>query len=623
MEHSSEATEHSATFPEPIHGHWDLDDLVRLQSTTEGRQSDIPRWMQSLSEAEANRAFSILINTDTSVSEKKQALETDFSRGRSLLSENPINRQKIIRELLENLDTRNKLRGWLCKHGADGLKEAEGVFVKKPTLLRVNEQKHVVKPNLRRIFSEHFDRIGYPHAERTLVDIGTWDGELPRSLQPVFGHTIGIEMNEERFTELLSNPQNSRIKPIQGDIVDIIKSAALSAEVRGDAYLMSHLLYFLRNKENGEEHDMDLLQWVLRQLSPKGIGVVVLNDTRHDSPFNSRDGVRKHFGIRETNPPIDEYAAILERKGITTRIIRPSLRITGRTPDGKLALKDVIRFLIPGEARSDDRKLEQYVEILEKECDGEFLHTLSMLVLYKDPATAPEQPQEPLYPVTKDTSSLFQQSIATPVRASIASIVSTAKRDAPSPAPAPEQNIDFSTYKGRMQALTAAEMLDLLDRISRHTDGGEEDKLQKTLEELGMARTTFFRLMDNQYKLRKLAEENPSLPAISVINARSASVSSSKSPAGVPTMRRHPSRRMERRFLELPMNQRAIPRKNEPTQRVVLDDSRQEIAEGNTQIEAHDFTTEASILELLNRRSEMIKSLIALTERLRRAQDLH
>jgi hypothetical protein len=577
--------------------------------------------MRSLSEQETNRALNILTDENLSVAEKRRDLETDFSRGSSVLADAPAYRQRIIRELMENNETKTKLREWLQRHGMDGLKETEGAIVKKPGLLRVNEQKHLTKPNLRHIFSEHFDRIGYSHDQRTLVDIGTWDGEIPRSLQPIFGRTIGIEMNENKFDELVIDPRNARLIPVRGDIVDIMKNAALSAEVRGDAYLMSHLLYFLSNAESGEDYDAVLLKWVMRQLSPKGIGVIVLNDTRHDSPFNSRDGVRKHFGIRETNPSIDHYAAMLHREGITTRIIRPSLRITGHTPDGKRAMKDVIRFLIPGDARNNDRKLDEYVQTLEEECNAEFLHTLSMLVMYKDPATAPAESAQPIYPVTKDTSRLFHRtrSISTPVRTAVANVVSPVIQPESLPtAPEPECMINFEDFRGKLQELTTAEMINLLEEISKRTDGGDEDKLKLVLDELGMQRTTFFKLLENKSKLQKSAREHPTVTALSIINGRSASTASSGTSTRPVHIRRHPSRSMERRMAESPVVSNTIVNpKDNPVRQIPEERIPTPVLHHPKTPEHVAPPTESSLRALVEGRSELIKTLLSITDHLR------
>lgn len=369
-------------FPQPLHGYLDMDALALERGKVVSEES-LPSWMLQLRETEANR-LSILLADGEEKPHLESKLDTFFLSTNANYFLNLAARSKIIQTIMRSVgNAKALLNAYLKRHAHEGSPEESGVYIRKQGFLRTQEQLQLMQPNLTRIVEHHFGRLGVPAAKRTLIDIGTWDGKMPKALSRSFGDMIGIEPNDEHFTQLLGNPIRN-LQPVNADMQTILSNPAMY-NFHADMILFSHVLYFLQK----DEADTDALSWALHHLNENGILVIILNDAQLEP--SSRAHIRKHFGVREGSAVPHYYQKYFEEKGINVRMMRPTLYAKAHTDKGRVAMRDLIRFILPGETRHDHAKLKAYQNLIA-ENNGVFKHTLHFLVAYKNGDTAPAQP---------------------------------------------------------------------------------------------------------------------------------------------------------------------------------------------------------------------------------------
>jgi hypothetical protein len=467
--------------PEPVM--WDLDAYVQtLDSAQDGEASDIPAWIMALSEQQATRIFQESVSGKSEqkilgiLREVQPPLQI-FQDGVTLL--------RITNQLTRNESPlRAHLQNWIKRHN-EGLKETPGRIIRGMQFLRIEEQRRLLKPTLQSIVATHFDRKDNAK-DRTLLDLGSWDGSVTSSLHDNFSSLIAVEQNDERFNKLsvLSN-RFPRMKPLQMDIRDMVKQRV---RIQSDAVLMSHLLYYFAD----EDDDIDLLKWTTGQLRQDGITMITLNDTI-DEPGTRKD-LRRSFDARENTPDIRKYADWFKAKDMGVRLLRPEIRFTASSKDAVIALTDIIRYMIPGEVRQDERRIERYVRGLQDEHGlYTFRHRLSVLTAGQSIVSKPEEWEcFRVNDYASETVVRTASATSHAVRATIAS-----------PEPQSWTHIETS-----LMQMSPGDTLALVDRILEATQWGSDGQiLGKILEQCGIARAHFFTLTQNRERLEAMQRE--------------------------------------------------------------------------------------------------------------------
>lgn len=300
-------------------------------------------------------------------------------------------RKRGLKQILQEIganpqETSKHLRNWIAEH--DELPEIPGSYIKTPMFFRMQEREKLIVPNLREIIESHFYDHPKPLDERILMDIGAWGGHLTAALSDLFGHIIAVEPHSARF-EQLRERQSAAFKPLQLDVREMIKNPTIFP-YKADVLLMSHILYFLKFEE-----DEQALLWAQSALNPDGISISILNDMVPDP--GTRAHVRKELGVREANPNPTRYRDYLTRRGFSVDVMRPALRVESQTPEGLEATKDIMRYLLPGEARANENDLEAYAQkyIKGRGTNGgnAFQHLAYMLVGHENPQASKYVPQ--------------------------------------------------------------------------------------------------------------------------------------------------------------------------------------------------------------------------------------
>lgn len=467
-------------FDDPITAVWNLDEEVVRLASKESADGQLPTWLTSISESECNRILGITASNESRVRKTMQVLDivsecqtmpADICRDKSMLL-------KITHRIVDEEETRALLRKWMSRHSTEQ-KEATRVFIKGPGIFRKQEQKLLTKPLLRRIVSGHYPNE--PKGKRTLTDIGTWDGQMSLLLEPHFSKVNAIEPDEERYNMLLrATASKGKITPIQQDISDFVGG---NVALESDAFLMSHVMYFLKY-----EKDLELIEWTLENMRPNGIGIIVLNDVVPE--HGSREHLRRTFGNRSADYDPRKYAEFFDRKKIGYRITRSAMKITANGEDALVALREILQLQIAGDARnSNPEKLEQYVQSLKTpEGTHEYIHRIATVSYGPDFEQSDDLAKlngEYARTSMQDTHRKITKVIAAP-----ASNHKVAPRSVD-----PETTITWHPFAKGIQNETPAKVLEFFDRLDVATSGGMDDvELNRILAMVGIPRTLYLNL---------------------------------------------------------------------------------------------------------------------------------
>lgn len=449
-------------FPQPLHGYWDLDALAQHHTHVPPTDT-VPSWVRLLLESEATRLLALL--SDSSNRLHRNELDKFFATTQSFCRSNQ-NRSLARDAVLSSSDkVKKQIEEWISRHSLDGYPEQDRKYVYTPGYLRRQEQIQLMQPNIERIVAHHFSRVSVPLAQRRLVDIGTWDGEMPRTLRSHFGEMIGIEPNDKRFDLLAANPTVNLI-PLNTDMQTILRGEC-PHDLHAHAFLFSHVLYFMQQ----EDIDLEALQWAVQHADNNGIVIIVLNDTMCE--IASRAHMRKVFGVREQEGTPQYYEQFFQRKGIATRTMRPTLHVKAHTPEGKVAMRELMQLLLPGETRHNQSGLDVYQSIIDGQ-GGVLKHTLNILIAYKNPTFAPVQP------APREIPKCF------PAPASAGgNQVGVKTKGVPHqimPAPDPG-DFSFEPIGDKIGTLEPSDVLKMLDVIAERT-WGEEQSVRRILSQL-------------------------------------------------------------------------------------------------------------------------------------------
>ena len=489
------APEISETFPAPLHATWDMDVVAAIaENPANGLPpaNILPSWVRALSAQEATRLLHACDEASSQRQNVQGNIETILLQTTSL-GEKGEQASRIARQMTQSLRTSSTMiRTWLEQHGMEGFVEEEGTYVKRATMLRVEEQRKITKPNLRKLVEHHFSsEYPTPASQRVFMDIGSWNGEMHKTIRPVFSNVIAVEPNVERFDQLLGNAEPNT-ECVNATLEDLMSDPSLCSQ-RPDAIYMGHLHYFLQQNET----DLTSFDWMVRTMHPKGIGIVTLNDLI-DEPW-SRAHLRKSFGVREKNPNPEEYRTYLEKKGIAVRVMRPTLSIRAQTDKGMEAMRDVLRFLLPGETRHDRARLDRYLSGIRQH-GGEFKHTLYMMAVYGADATVPAQ--LPFLP-NEETRMGREKTVH-----ALGSVAVTQQTNA-------SINIDDIEPIENLTTVTPEKMIETIDMVMSATNNGTDQQiLHQLLQKLGIPRAIFFEMITNREKLEAAIGTTATIPSL-------------------------------------------------------------------------------------------------------------
>ncbi len=331
------------------------------------RFKKIPKWMAALTEESATQLYNVLTDKPSKAKLRaffKQLLAPGENRKEEKLARTTLNQADGVQaQLIQFI------------HDLGNSERVLGKFVQSPNLLRAREQQEIIIPNLNTLIVSHFKQYPKLESERTLLDIGAWDGRLTSSLRDYFGAMYAVEPNPQRFGEMLKR-RTPKLIPIQATAQRLMEMDDIPSP---DVILMSHLLYFFQ-----DEKDDELLNWAVEKLPRKGLLLTVLNDLVPDGA--TRAHLRRELHGRERNPWPSRYSEYLQRKGMSVSVMRPSLRCTSTTPEGLEATRDLMRFMLPRESQGEE-SLEQYVQRYVANRNGvgqhQFTHTLYIMAARK------------------------------------------------------------------------------------------------------------------------------------------------------------------------------------------------------------------------------------------------
>lgn len=358
-------------------------DDARLESLG----GSFPVWMHRLNEATATRLHTLLSRNPSASDLKDFFLKANprYATREDLLG-------KAVEECLwHSEETLIQLRSWIKQ--SDTLPETPGKYVRGPGFFRALECNKMIVPNVRRIIEAHFEKNPKPLSERVLIDVGAWDGRLTSDIADMFGKVIAIEPHEERYRQLRTRETENFVT-----IRQTIQGLGMAPDVynfKGDIVLLSHILYFLKY-----EDDERALLWAQKALVENGISIAVLNDRIIDR--GSRAHMRKVFQVREKNPSPARYRDFLASRGFPVEVARAGLHLETRTDTGLEALREIMRFQLPGMSRHELRQLDGYIDefVRNKGKDGShaFDHNLFFLVAHKHANGNFTMPASPLAP---------------------------------------------------------------------------------------------------------------------------------------------------------------------------------------------------------------------------------
>ncbi len=488
----------------------DLDAFVQTVQTSEVHDSleDIPAWMTALTEQQASRIYQ-----ECTSGRSQEAILSILRETRpplAIMQDGP----SLIR-LVHQLTTadsavQRQLRLWIRRHN-DGLKETKGTIIYGPQFLRTKEQQALIKPTLREIATAHFGS-GPEARNGTLLDLGAWDGSVTVSLHDHFSRLIAVEQNEDRYQQL--SDLSLRFKKIAPVEMDIKKLVEQNANIPVDMVLMSHLLYFFKK----DDKDIELLNWVSRQLRNNGLMAIVLNDTLADP--GTRAHVRRSFHATENTPDIQKYKRWFHEHGFGVRLLRPELQIQASSKDAVIALTDIVRFMVPGEVRQNEQAIQAYVKNLRDE-SGQYLlrYRLSILAAGSTVATQPDE--------WSTFNRLYDQELYQPVPKTVTSTVTQVRSVLIS-----QTTQEWPNLRASLAGIAPQVALDLLDRILESTQWGSEDKaLSNILDQCGIPRAMYNVLCQRRNELEKMVKEGtPTIAGIFAIkHKRAPSVATPKS----------------------------------------------------------------------------------------------
>ncbi|TSC80358.1 MAG: hypothetical protein G01um101425_12 [Candidatus Peregrinibacteria bacterium Gr01-1014_25] len=347
-----------------------------------GRQQGVyPHWLTAMPESVLTQFMDLLARDP-----KEKDLDAFFAT-RVVALADPAARFRVLRGILRDRErskrersedhTMEMVRGRLKE--LEWLPETPGTYIRSPNYLRMKE-RDLLADDMRDIVRRHFQSSATTADDRTLMDIGAWDGHLGRRVaRDLCAGIIAIEPDPTRFDKL-----NHRHEPgfsaICADVRDLAQDDAESASLRANVILLSHVLYFLR----GEDDDALVLQWMKKQRLAGGIAIIALND--QNAVPGSRAHLRRAFRIRENSPPPSYYHGMLQRMGDIVDIRYPEIRLESRTPEGLEATRDVMRYLLPGDARHNADGLDAYIRrhVEGKGEDGQhvFRHNVAVLATH-------------------------------------------------------------------------------------------------------------------------------------------------------------------------------------------------------------------------------------------------
>jgi len=309
-----------------------------------GNGSELPRWVREFQgEATATRLHSLLLDLKGTPQQRHRKKVEDFflKEGKSQKRA-----QKLTRDILGDTASEDVLREWIRRQ--DLFPETPGRFVRDAEFFRGMERDECVRPNLRAIIREYF-----PGAPRDciLLDVGASTGELTKGIKDLFSEVNAVEPKASSYF-ILRKQESPTFHTQNCKIQDLMQRGF---SYRADVILLSHMLYFL-----GFEKDERVLLWALKTLRPGGIAVVVMNDMNPEP--GTRAHLRKTLSVRERNDNPHRFSVYLAGRGFPVDIVHARLRLTAKSPEGKQALRDIMRFHLPDEARHEaPEHLDDYI----------------------------------------------------------------------------------------------------------------------------------------------------------------------------------------------------------------------------------------------------------------------
>jgi hypothetical protein len=111
----------------------------------------------------------------------------------------------------------------------------------------------------------------------------------------------------------------------------------------------------------GQKGDNDLLvlEKIIRATKINGVVVSFFND--HDTNGATRHTLRAHARVPESGRKLDEYMDIVRHSGCQARIIRGSIQMQAASQEGKTALAEFTRFMVPEKYRQSPEDVEGWL----------------------------------------------------------------------------------------------------------------------------------------------------------------------------------------------------------------------------------------------------------------------
>jgi hypothetical protein len=389
-----------------MHEEWDLKKWLKKHEDAEFKIDTVSPAIRALTESQANRLRIALTAPDA---DRKDLLKAFFG---TLLEDTVRHFDDAKRKAKKNIRHLNtdeqERKEWLRqidvhiqRHGRDGRDETPGQYIDRPGALRKRE-RNLIMTSLDAVMNHLFEGDRTKN-EQQMLDIGAWDGAITKHLSHHFSHVVAIEQNENRYLHL-ERRAGKRITPIFADMVELMKNPSsfrwkdspideddvpLSTGPFGDlvdpyfasdAILLSHVLYFFQR----DEQDIRLLKWCMTHMKNKdSIMAILLNEQTHVP--GSRGELRHGMGVRETHTNPRMYEEFLRGFGLSVHVMHPTLTVTAKGDKSREALKDILRFNIPGNLRHDDQRLEDYVDYLREVHDGVYQHPVRLILASSNP----------------------------------------------------------------------------------------------------------------------------------------------------------------------------------------------------------------------------------------------
>lgn len=468
-------------FPKPAHSLVSLDTLILERSR---RLNDVPRWARAIHtkvnlftphlqrmarEAQADPESAELL--------AKHQREIGELFNQHLLMMDSTSRATHALTMATDVQSSAAILEAMEHDAADRQSKVRRHFRSSREVLDI-ERDGLLYPNVGRILVSHFDDHPKPRDERLLLDIEAYDGGMSVYLEEICGLASMTNTTDrgDLGIQLLENDQRTYSPDTS---MESLLTDPVAQELNPDAIVFSHAY---RLSPNGVS--LEVAKWAHSVLAPGGICVIPYQDIVRSFP--SRAELSRYLNIDVPDP--EQIRLALEADGIQVRVMRPTMRVAANGGESWQAMEQFLAYLFSAKMNPDRARITQYYQQM-RTAQKNLEHPLYLMAIYKD--AAPPQP----------SWYTGQRLMAT----NSAALTDASRRGLlPPKNGAAHSHESFEFKKVKLGAMSPQEVLDLLEQIGRHSEGGSnEPKLMQALAASGISRGEYNRYLSDMARIQR------------------------------------------------------------------------------------------------------------------------